>query len=137
MSAAIANPINDELLNLYTNYLFDVATEAPDRPLQPPDRPMLEAPATFLLDFLRTLADTVPPIPRHGMDAALDILFSHPSLRPLLLDDNSSVALQQHFASTYLPASPPVFAAHWTHIILPAWDQHRELQRTLAGSAQG
>jgi hypothetical protein len=122
----------------YTTYLYDIATEAPDRPLQPPDNPDINTPATFLVDFLRTLADTVPPPPitRHGMDAALDILFSHPSIRPLLLDDNSSVALQQHFAATYLPAAPPVFVAHWTHIIRPAWDQHRDIQRTLAASAQ-
>lgn len=139
MSAALANPINDEILNAYTAYLYDIATEAPDRPLQAPDRPILEAPATFLLDFLRTMAAIVPPPPitRHGMDAALDVLFSHPALRPLLLDDHSSVALQEHFAATYLPDAPPVFAAHWTHIIRPAWDQHRELQRTLAASVQG
>lgn len=138
MSAAIAATLNDELMNTYTTYLYDIATEAPDRPLQPPDRPILEAPATFLLEFLRTLASIVPPPPitRHGMDAALDILFSHPALRPLLLDDHSSVALQQHFAGTYLPEATPVFAAHWEHIIRPAWDQHRELQRVLADSAQ-
>jgi len=120
----------------YITYLFDIATEAPDRPLQIPDLPVIETPATFLMDFLRTMANTAPPPPltRHGMDAALDILFSHPAMRPLLLDDNTSVALQQHFATSYLPDATPVFAAHWTHIIRPAWDQHRELQRTLTVS---
>lgn len=120
----------------YISYLFDIATEAPDRPLQAPDLPNINTPATFLIDFLRTIADTAPPPPitRHGMDAALDILFAHPAMRPLLLDDNTSVALQQHFATSYLPDASPVFAAHWTHIILPAWDQHRELQRTLTVS---
>lgn len=120
----------------YIIYLFDIATEAPDRPLQPPDLPGIDTPATFLMEFLRTMADTVPPPPitRHGMDAALDILFSHPAMRPLLLDDNTSVALQQHFVTSYLSDASPVFAAHWTHIIQPAWDQHRELQRTLAAS---
>jgi hypothetical protein len=120
----------------YIIYLFDIATEAPDRPLQIPDLPVIETPATFLMDFLRTMAATVPPPPltRHGMDAALDILFSHPAMRPLLLDDNTSVALQQHFATSYLPDATPIFTAHWTHIIRPAWDQHRELQRTLTVS---
>ena len=120
----------------YIIYLFDSATEAPDRPLQAPDLPVIDTPATFLMEFLITMAAPVPPPPitRHGMDAALDILFSHPAMRPLLLDDNTSVALQQHFATSYLPDATPVFAAHWTHIIQPAWDQHRELQRTLAAS---
>lgn len=122
----------------YIIYLFDIATEAPDRPLQIPDLPVIETPATFLMEFLSTMAATVPPPPltRHGMDAALDILFSHPAMRPLLLDDNTSVALQQHFATSYLPDATPVFTAHWTHIILPAWDQHRELQRTLTVSGE-
>jgi hypothetical protein len=122
----------------YIAYLFDIATEAPDRPLQAPDLPVINTPATFLMDFLHTIAATVPPPPitRHGMDAALDIIFSHPAMRPLLLDDNTSVALQQHFATSYLPDATPAFTAHWTHIILPAWDQHRELQRVVADSGQ-
>ena len=139
MSAAGAAATINADQEAYVAYLFDIATEAPDRPLQAPDNPDINHPATFLIDFLRTMAATVPPPPitRHGMDAALDILFAHPALRPLLLDDNSSVALQQHFANTNLPDATPVFAAHWTHIILPAWDQHRELQRVVAASAQG
>jgi hypothetical protein len=129
---------HDEVREAYVDYLFDIATEAPDRPLQPPDAPHIDAPATFLMDFLQTLASTVPPPPitRHGMDAALDILFAHPALRPLLLDDHTSVALQEHFEISYLSPERPVLAAHWTHIIRPAWDQHRELQRVIATSAQ-
>ncbi len=138
MSAAIASLLNEELLNAYTIHLHAVATENQHPPDQHPDRPHIDAPATFLRDFLHGIATADPPlqITRHGMDAALDILFAHPALRPLLLDDHSSVALQQHIADTLLPDATPLFAAHWAHIIRPAWDQHRELQRVVAASAQ-
>lgn len=130
----------------YITYLRDIATEAPDRPIHPPTQPDIPSPATFLLDFLQSLLPTdtsstdnsfVIPITRHGMDAALDTLFSHPALRPLLLDDNTSVALQQHFSNTILPAIGTAPAtAFWDHIIRPAWDQHRDIQRTVRDSVQ-
>lgn len=135
MSAAI---VNEELLSAYIHHLHATATEEPFRPQQHPDRPHIDAPATFLYDFLRDMINTDPPLPitRHGMDAALDILFAHPAFHLLLKDDHATTALQQYITETVIPTAPPVFAAHWTHIILPAWDQHRELQRTLAASAQ-
>jgi hypothetical protein len=125
--------VNDDLITNFHAYLWDLATEAPFRLRQHPDYPLIEAPATFLVSFLRSIGEAVPfpPITRHGMDAALDQLFAHPALRPLLLDDATSGALQEHFATSYLPTMPPVFQAHWNHIIRPAWDQHRELQRTI------
>lgn len=134
------------MTDVYIAYLRDIATEAPDRPLQPPPLPDITGPSTFLLEFLQSLLPTdnsatdtpfVFPITRHGMDAALDALFSHPALRPLLLDDNTSVALQQHFSNTILPAigTAPV-TAFWEHIIRPAWDQHRDIQRALRDSVQ-
>ena len=128
----------EELFNSYIHYLHAAATENPFRPQQHPDLPQIETPATFLQGFLSDMATADPPLPitRHGMDAALDILFAHPALRPLLTDDHASVALQQYIADAIIPTAPAVFAAHWTHIIRPAWDQHRELQRVLAASAQ-
>jgi hypothetical protein len=136
MTAAHANRLNDMLTDTYMEYLHCLATEAPDRPRQAPDLPLIETPASFVIEFLTTIAHATPPIPvtRHGMDAALDALFAHPALRPLLLDDASSIALQEHFATTHLPRASAVFAAHWAHIIVPAWDQHRELQRALRDS---
>lgn len=137
MTAAHASPLNDILTDNYMEYLHILATESPDRPRQAPDLPLIDTPATFVVEFLSTIAHATPPIPvtRHGMDAALDVLFAHPALRPLLLDDASSAALQEHFATTHLPRASTVFAAHWTHIICPAWDQHRALQRALRDSA--
>jgi hypothetical protein len=133
--------MTDDATSIYIAYLRDIATEAPDRPLQPPTLPDIPAPATFLMEFLQSLLPAdVPiaiPITRHGMDAALDALFSHPALRPLLLDDNTSVALQQHFTNTILPAIGTTPAtAFWEHIIRPAWDQHRDIQRIVRDSAQ-
>jgi hypothetical protein len=141
MSAAtlgLTTSHQEELRNTYIHYLHATAIENPFRPQQYPDLPPMEAPATFLINFLRDMATATPPLPitRHGMDATLDILFSHPALRPLLTDDHASVALQQYIADTIIPTAPAVFAAHWTHIIRPAWDQHRELQRVLAVSGQ-
>ena len=132
-------PTPDE--NNYLQYLYDIATENPFRPSpsQAPRRPAIDAPATFLIDFLTHIRDATPPLPitRHGMDAALDIVFSHPSLRQLLLDDHSTAALQEHYATTYVAATATsdLFRAHWTHIILPAWNQHRDIQRALAATA--
>ena len=136
MSAAFLD--QEELLTSYIHYLHATATETPFRPQQHPDLPQIETPATFLQEFLSDMATADPPLPitRHGMDATLDILFAHPALRPLLVDDHASVALQQYITDTIIPTAPAVFAAHWEHIIRPAWDQHRELQRVLAASAQ-
>lgn len=130
-------------LNTYLQYLYDIATENPFRPSpsQSPGSPAIDTPSTFLIDFLTQIRDaTNPPLPitRHGMDAALDVLFSHPALRPLLLDDPTTVALQEHYATAYVAdtTTSDLFRAHWTHIILPAWNQHRDIQRTVAGTSQ-
>ena len=102
----------------YITYLRDIATEAPDRPIHPPTQPDIPSPATFLLDFLQSLLPTdtsstdnsfVIPITRHGMDAALDTLFSHPALRPLLLDDNTSNSI---FPTRFFPPSAQPLPQH-------------------------
>jgi hypothetical protein len=99
----------------------------------PPPPPAVQYPTIFLMEALSSLGviDSPPPT-RTGIDSACDILFSHPDIIPLIADASQSVVLQAHFVDRYLPQT---MCDYWTHIILPAWQQHTELQNTLLQSA--
>jgi hypothetical protein len=99
--------------------------------------PVISHPAQFLMDALAALGcQNTPPSTRTGIDAACDLLFSHPAIIQLIADPNQSAALQAHFADRYLPlTTAPHFRDHWTYIIRPAWEQHTAIQATAAATA--
>jgi hypothetical protein len=123
MSAAAA-PTTD--FNRYLDYVRAVACEAPDS--DPPVTLPLPIPDVALIAILRRIGNATPT--RHGLDAALDILFAHPDIAPLLQTRNPD-----EFATQVLPHTHPRFADHWTHIVRPAWEQHVALAQAIAASA--
>jgi hypothetical protein len=112
---------------LYLAYICAIACEVPDTdPAQSPS-PM-PAPDAALVAILRAIGNSIPT--RHGLDAALDILFAHPDIAPLL-----QTLRPDELADRVLPHAHPRFADHWTHIVRPAWEQHVALQSAIAASA--
>lgn len=125
----------------YIAFLRTVANEtvSPSPSLSPPN-PDSAHPTLFLMETLSAVLQTTvsPPITRRGLDAACDILFAHPAIAPLIADAEQSAALQTHFADHYLrTAIPQTLSDHWTYIVLPAWQQHTELQSTMRLTATG
>ncbi|NCY21427.1 hypothetical protein EBX31_05665 [bacterium] len=116
----------------YIAFLRAVANETADPVVSPPHTTP-EHPTLFLMETLSAVLQRQngPPT-RHGLDAVCDILFSHPAIAPLIADADQSAALQAHFADRYLrTAVPQTLHDHWTYIVLPAWQQHTELQSTM------
>lgn len=117
----------------YVKFLRAIANETINSPEIPPV--IVQFPTLFLMETLTAVLQPVasqPPPTRNGLDAVCDILFVHPAVAPLIADAEQSAALQAHFADRYLrTAVPQALHDHWTHIILPAWQQHTELQSTL------
>lgn len=124
----------------YVKFLRAIANETIDSPEIPPV--IVQFPTLFLMETLtavlqRPVAPQPPPT-RNGLDAVCDILFAHPAVAPLIADADQSAALQAHFADRYLhTAVPQALHDHWTHIILPAWQQHTDCQVTLRLTATG
>jgi hypothetical protein len=120
--------------NRFDHYIRDVACDRP-RPATTVAPPLPEFDDATL--SLHTILDLLfPPdgralITRNGLDAALDILFAHPQIAPLLLTlDPADVEAR------ILSTAHPRYAAFWTHIVRPAWNQHADIQR-LAPAAAG
>lgn len=61
-------------------------------------------------------------ISRNGLDNMLDILLGHNDFVPLL---RQSAKYQE---AAIVPAS---LTAHWTHVILPAWDQYAQIRHII------
>jgi hypothetical protein len=117
------------LLFPYELYIRDTACER--RIVEIPPIPQLsvnEANAA-LVQILTQLGAPTTPITRNGLDAALDILFAHPDIAPLL-----QTLHPDELATQVLPATHPRFADFWAHIVRPAWDQHVTLAQTVAAS---
>lgn len=110
----------------YLVYLADVACE---RPVTPVAAPIALHPRA-LIPILTYIGQGHHPITRHGLDAALDILFAHPDVVAAL-----QTLHPDEIANEVLPDTHPRFADFWTHIVRPAWDQHVALARTLAATA--
>jgi hypothetical protein len=114
----------------YNAYIRDVACE---RPLPPrPNTPEFGDATVALCNTLSALfpAGGTLLITRHGLDAALDILFAHPQIAPLLLSLDPDTLGSQ----TVLPRAHPRYADFWTHIVRPAWDQHADIHRLAAAT---
>ena len=108
----------------YNSYLRDVACERPLTP--PPPRPEF---SDATLGLRISLCNLLPAngallITRHGLDAALDILFAHPQFAPLLLSLDPDT-----FSRPILASAHPRYADFWTHIVRPAWDQYANIYR--------
>lgn len=120
--------VTDTDFNRYLDHIRAIACESPDRNTNQPPPPAL--PDTALVTILRAIGNATPT--RHGLDAALDALFAHPDIAPLLQTCNPD-----ELSNQVLPHTHPRFAAHWTHIVRPAWEQHVALAQALAASAAG
>ena len=115
--------------------LLAIATEQPDswtaesrqllRKAQPPDLS-----PTFLTTLFTMIASNHIPIGREGTERLMDTLFENPVFTPLLTDPTTQQT--QMAAAIDLPNKTPAFQTFWTHIVLPAWDQHAALHRLLA-----
>lgn len=111
----------------YYNALCVVACERPGPLTVVPPPPEFGDAIMALRNAFATLfpADGALLITRHGLDAALDILFAHPQIAPLLLWVDPDT-----FGPPILSSAHPRYADFWTHIVRPAWDQHAAIQRT-------
>jgi len=117
----------------YVQMLLAIATEQPDswtaesrqllRKAQPPDLS-----PTFLTTLFTTITSNHIPISREGTERLMDTLFENPVFTPLLTDPTT----QQIQMAAAIEVKTPAFQTFWTHIVLPAWDQHAALHRLLA-----
>jgi len=101
--------------------LTAIATEATTATTTPCTE-TIDNPHKFLTHLFRYLSDTAQPITRHGMDRMMDALFADKTFAPLL----ETEAAHQAAIADQLKMSE-LFKAHWKHIIIPAWNQHAEI----------
>ena len=124
-------------IDAYTQMLLAIATEQPDSWSAESRRLLRKAPTSLTPDFIITLFATIAanriPISREGTERLMDTLFENPAFTPLL----SEPAAQQTQLATAidLPTRTPAFQSFWTHIVLPAWNQHSQIHRLLAETA--
>lgn len=116
----------------YYNALCVIACEAGAQPVAVPPPPEFGDAILALRNAFATLfpTDGALLITRHGLDAALDVLFAHPQIAPLLLWVDPDT-----FGPPILSSAHPRYADFWTHIVRPAWDQHAAIQRVAASTA--
>ena len=65
-----------------------------------------------------------------AVDAAIETLFAHPDMAPLL-DDVTAITFQRQFVIDHLPLCSPLFRNYWSHVITPAWNQLRDVRRMM------
>jgi len=82
-------------------------------------------PSVFLTDLFWYLSKTVQPITRTGIERMMDALFEDTQFAPLLDDPEP----YQIILANNVSQMSDLFKAHWTHIIIPAWNQHVEIRR--------
>ena len=117
----------------YTHYLLRLATEQQAQPDATKRPDTITDPAIFVHGMLRFFDYALsgrtpgPAITRHGMERALDALFSLPDLTPVL---DAPANYQNTFVTAYLANTSSLFQSYWTHIICPAWNQHADIRRT-------
>jgi hypothetical protein len=116
-------------LKTYVDYLLALSKEDLAAPREPPQTPQIKDPQNFLQAFLRVL-DKQEKTTRRGVDAAIEALFAHTDMEPLL-DDVTAITFQRRFVTEHLPLCSPLFRNYWSHVITPAWDQLREVRRMM------
>lgn len=124
-------------LKMYVDFLLSVAKESGyhyGRPQPPQPLTEIRSPANFLQAFFVILGKENYTT-REGIEQVMDSLFSLPSMAPLL-EDIAAAAFQENFTENYLPFCTPLFQSYWNHIILPAWGQLRDIQRTITLSKE-
>jgi hypothetical protein len=80
--------------------------------------PKITVPELFFAVVLRSLDSK--RVTMNGLDNMLDVLFSHPDMLPLLIDVSYQNRLKLE--------TPEPIQKYWVHIIIPAWNQHIQLQ---------
>jgi hypothetical protein len=112
------------------SYLISIAQE---RPTTPPPIQSQPVPASFVASLFSAMA-SAPSLTRHGIDAAMDALFALPGTELLL---QHPVEYQNEIAAAIgLTDLSDTFRAHWTHIIVPAWNQHSEIRKVMLATAE-
>ena len=122
-------------IDTYSQLLLAIATEQPDswsaesrqllRKSQPPDLS-----PSFLTTLFAMIASNQIPISREGTERLMDTLFENPAFTPLLSDP----AVHQTQVAAAIEVKTDAFQTFWTHIVLPAWDQHAAIHRLIAES---
>jgi hypothetical protein len=113
------------------NYLLSIAQE---RPTTPPPILAQPVPASFAASLFFTMASATDGLTRHGIDAAMDALFALPGTEPLL---HHPFEYQNEIATAIgLADLSDTFRAHWTHIIVPAWNQHSEIRKVMEATEE-
>jgi len=119
-------------IDAYTQSLLAIATEFPDS-WTAESRQLLRKAPELTPDYIPTLfamiAQKQIPITREGTERLMDTLFENPAFTPLLTEPESHQT--QLAAAIALPTRTPAFQNFWTHIIVPAWNQHADLHRVL------
>ena len=116
-------------LKMYVDFLLRVAKESGYQSGRQPPLPEIREPSNFL-QALFVLLGKENYTTREGIEQVMDSMFSLPSMAPLL-EDAAAAAFQEKFIEHYLPFCTPLFQSYWDHIILPAWTQLRDIQRTI------
>jgi hypothetical protein len=114
-------------LRTYVDYLLALSKEEQQYPT--PEQPQIKDPANFLQAFLRVL-DKQEKTTRRGVDAAVEVLFNHTDMTPLL-DDVTAITFQRQFVIDHFPLCSQLFRNYWSHVITPAWDQLRDAKRMM------
>ena len=106
--------------NKTMNALIDIANGGPDRV---PGDLQIANPRVFVADLFRAIAAL--PVSRPHMNHLMDVLFALPAVASLLVNAGES---QADIANAiHLTALPPLFQAHWRHVIVPAWNQEAQV----------
>ena len=113
-------------LKTYVDYLLALSKEEQQ---ETPEKPPIKDPANFLQAFLRLL-DKQEKTTRRGVDAAIEALFAHTDMEPLL-DDVTAITFQRNFVTEQMPLCSPLFRNYWSHVITPAWNQLRDVRRMM------
>lgn len=124
-------------IDTYSQLLLAIATEQPDSWTAESRQLLLKhqpspTPIAFVITLFVTIAANQIPISREGTERLMDTLLENPAFTPLLTDP--TIHQTQVAAAIDLPTRTVAFQTFWTHIVLPAWDQHVELYRMMAAT---
>jgi hypothetical protein len=120
----------------YTDTLFAIAQGKPVTTVTSPPTDITDAGSwlcCFWKELAEALADPLFAPTRHGIDAVVDELYRHPVFQETL---SHAADINEHFALSYLPATPPAFQALWHHVVLPATHHHATVHRLVSSSTE-